>query len=210
VTVEERSIEEEMRPPRPLISARAEAALSPRSRVALDQLEDLFLAEGFSRFTVRDLAARLRCSLRTLYEIAPSKQQLVLVVLDRFLHRVGRGALAAIDPNAPVAERIRAYFRGGAELQRWTVAFAADAAGEPEMQRLLDRHFAYVGIVVERFVAEGVSRGEMKPVDPGIASAVLSGAASYVTRPDVGAVIGSGDAVDQLIDIVLYGLAAER
>lgn len=207
MTVDNRS---DAHPPPPrLLSSRREAELSRRSREVLDQLEDLYLEEGFAELTVRDLAARLRTSLRTLYDIAPSKQQLVLVVIDRFLHRVGRTALATINSDAPVGERIRAYFRGAAELQRWTRAFAADAVGMPEMLRLLDSHFAYVSTVVARLVEEGVATGEMKPVDPAIAAAVLSGAASHVTRAPVGTPPGSADAIDQLIDIVLHGLADE-
>ena len=209
MTVDKRSAGHGSVPPHRLLPSRHEAELSRRSREVLDQLEDLYLVEGFAKFTVRDLAARLRTSLRTLYDIAPSKQELVLVVIDRFLHRVGRTALATINPDAPVGERIRAYFRGGAELQRWTRAFAADAVGMPEMLRLLDSHFAYVSAVVERLVEEGVATGEMKPVDPAVAAAVLSGAASHVTRAPTGTPPGSADAIDQLIDIVLHGLAAE-
>lgn len=208
MTIDARGIAGGLVAPRRMLSAHAEAELSPRSREALDQLEEVFLVEGFASLTVRDLAARLRTSLRTLYEIADSKQQLVLVVVDRFLHRVGRNALSQIDPVAPVADRIRAYFGGGAELQRWTRAFAADAAGMPEMLRLLDSHFAFVSAMVERLVAEGVATGEMRPVDPVVAAAVLSGAASHVTRATVGTTPESTDAIDQLIDIVLYGLSA--
>lgn len=210
VAATEHSIASELRPPRPLLSARDEAELSPRHRGVLDRLEDLFLAAGFASFTMRDLASHLRCSMRTLYEIAPSKRDLVLVVLDRFLHRVGRNALAAIDPGAPVAERIRSYFGSGVELQRWTVALAEDSAGEPEILRLTDRHFAYVSGVLEMLIAEGVERGEMKPVDPKVAAAALAGAGAYLTRPDVAVRVGRNSAgvVDEVLDIFLLGLAA--
>jgi AcrR family transcriptional regulator len=202
---------DELRPPRPLLSARAEAQLSGRHRVMLDELEDLFLSAGFASSTMRDLAAHLRCSLRTLYEIAPSKQELVLLVLDRFFHRVGRNALAAIDPGAPVAERIRSYFGSGVELQRWTVALAEDSAGEAEILRLADRHFTYVNAVLEQLIAEGVSRREMKAVDPKVAAAALGAAGVYLTRPDVTAHIGrlSQDVVDEALDIFLLGLSSD-
>ncbi len=181
-----------------------------RHREMLDQLEELFLTQGFASFTVRSLAAELRCSLRTIYELAPSKQQLVLVVLDRFLHRVGRTALAAIDPTVPVDRQLRVYFRGAAELQRWTAALAEDAADAPDVTRLLDRHFAYVSSVVERLVATGIERGELKPVDPAIAAAVLSGAALHLARSEGGPGVAdlSIDTIDRLIDIVLEGIAA--
>ena len=42
-----------------------------------DGLVALLLAEGFSALTLDELAARLRCSKRTLYALAGSKEQLV-------------------------------------------------------------------------------------------------------------------------------------
>lgn len=211
MTVEERTIGGEALPPRPLLSARAEALLSERHRAVLDRLEDLFLEAGFASFTMRDLAAELRCSMRTLYEIAPSKQELVLLVLDRFFHRVGRKALASIDPEASVAERIRSYFRSGVELQRWTIALAEDSAGEADILHLSDRHFTYVNAILEQLIAEGVARGEMKPGDPKVAAAALGAAGVYLTRPDVTARIGrmSQEVVDEALDIFLLGLAIE-
>jgi AcrR family transcriptional regulator len=199
------------RPPRPLLSARAEAKLGPRHRAVLDQLEELFLSQGFATFTVRDLASSLRCSLRTLYEIAPSKQELVLVVVDRFLHRVGRTALGAIDATAPVADQIREYFLAGVELQRQTVAFAEDAADEPAMLRLLDNHYRYVTAVVEGLVAEGIRRGEMKAVDPRIAAAVFTGAGEFLTRPAAGVLVDQplAEVVSTAVDVVLNGLAID-
>jgi len=198
--------------PRPLLSARSESQLSERHRAVLDGLEELLLAEGFSTFTVRDLAARLRCSLRTLYEIAPSKQQLVLVVLDRFLHRVGRTALATIDSGAPAGEQLRVYFRGASELQRWTAALAEDAADVPEVGRLLDRHFSYVSAVVEQLIVAGIHRGELRKVDPAVAAAVLSGAALHLARTESsGAAAGvSIDTIDALVDVVLFGIALSQ
>ena len=98
------------RRPRPLLSQRAEARLGRRHREVLDELEALFLRDGFSGFSVRELAASVGCSRRTLYEVAPSKDELVLIVLDRFLHRVGRAALDSIDTTQSYADQITAYF----------------------------------------------------------------------------------------------------
>jgi AcrR family transcriptional regulator len=43
----------------------AETGLTRRQAELLDQLEGLFLAEGFTRFTLDDLALRLHCSKST-------------------------------------------------------------------------------------------------------------------------------------------------
>ncbi|MGB3699324.1 MAG: helix-turn-helix domain-containing protein, partial [Gordonia sp. (in: high G+C Gram-positive bacteria)] len=49
-----------------------------RRRLELfDEIVALFLAEGFGRLTLDELAARLHCSKSTLYTLAGSKDQLV-------------------------------------------------------------------------------------------------------------------------------------
>ena len=62
-------------------------ALTRRQAQLLDQLEELFLAEGFARFTLDDLAVRLHCSKSTLYALADSKEQLALRVIRHFFRK---------------------------------------------------------------------------------------------------------------------------
>src|SRR5947199_3271301 len=58
--------------------------LTNRQSALLAELEELFLAEGFVRFTLDDLAAKTHCSKSTLYALAPSKEQLAVRVVARF------------------------------------------------------------------------------------------------------------------------------
>lgn len=198
------------RMPRPLLSRRAEDALGPRHREVLDELESLFLAEGFAAPTVAQLAAGVGCSRRTLYELARSKDELVLVVLDRFLHRVGRTALAAIDPGSPHADQVRAYFRGGLELQRQTAAFTADLADSAAARQLLDRHFRFVMSVLEELVRAGVAAGEFRAVAPGVVAGVLAGSGLFLLQPDIldGIGIARDRVPEEIVDLVLRSLEA--
>jgi AcrR family transcriptional regulator len=197
-----------MRRPRPLLSQRAEQRLGPRHREVLDELESLFLREGFSGFSVRELAAHVGCSRRTLYEVAPSKDELVLIVFDRFLHRVGRAALESIDETAPYAAQIRAYFLGGLELQRISQVFGEDLADDPAARRLFDRHYGYVMAVVEELVERGIAAGEFRPVTPRIVAGMLAGGAQLFNQPDVLADSGIelAAATDELLDLVTRSL----
>ena len=68
--------------PLPVLDRVREQQLTDRQRDLLDRLVELF-DEGFAHLTMADLAARLNCSLRTLYELAPSRDELVLTVIDR-------------------------------------------------------------------------------------------------------------------------------
>src|SRR5919206_2511837 len=70
-------------------------AMTRRQAELLDQLEALFLADGFARFTLDELAERLHCSKSTLYALAGSKEQLSLRVIRHFF----RKATAAVEAH---------------------------------------------------------------------------------------------------------------
>src|SRR5690606_1581545 len=128
--------------PRPerLLSPEREQALTARQRELLDEL-GVLVDNGFADLTMAGLAARLSCSLRTLYELAPSRDELVLLVVDRNLWRIGRQAAAVIEPDMAPLDALRAY------LAATTMAvaglrepFARDLAAVPAAQRVYDAH----------------------------------------------------------------------
>ena len=82
-----------------------------------DALVDLLLAEGFSGFTLDDVAARLRCSKRTLYGLAGSKEQLVTAAVVRFFRTATTRVEAAVATRTDPSDRLAAYLRAvAAEL----------------------------------------------------------------------------------------------
>src|SRR3954452_781654 len=98
-----------------------------RREELLDELVTLVLAEGFAAFTLDELARRLRCSKSTLYDLAASKEQLVVAGVKRFFQR----ATAGVEERGavPAAHRagISAYLLAVAEqLQPASPAFFAD------------------------------------------------------------------------------------
>ena len=51
------------------------APINKRRADTLEAFEALILAEGFSLLNVSEIAARLRCSKRTLYELARARRR---------------------------------------------------------------------------------------------------------------------------------------
>ena len=74
----------EVKGPRRILSREREASLTQRQREILDELGAVF-DDGFVHMTMADLAKQMNCSLRTLYGLAPSRDELVLLVVDRNL-----------------------------------------------------------------------------------------------------------------------------
>jgi AcrR family transcriptional regulator len=199
-----------VRAPRPLLGPAAERRLTPRQREVLDELEGLVVQGGLAGLTMAQIAARLNCSLRTLYGIAPSKDELVLTVVDRRLHRIGRRAIVALDSSLSPLAALRAYLRTANEaVQPTTVAFAREFAGVAGAKRLLDAHEGYVVSVTESLLDRAVEEGEIGPTDTPALAHVLGGLGREFARPEVAerAVASSPkETADAITDVVLRGL----
>ena len=121
-----------VRAPKPLLSADTERQLTVRQRQLLDELEELVAAKGLAELTMAEIAARVNCSLRTLYGISPSREELVLTVVDRRLHRIGRKAIASLDASMSPLAALRAYLQAANEaVQPETVSFSREFADVP-------------------------------------------------------------------------------
>jgi AcrR family transcriptional regulator len=198
-----------VRAPRPLLAAEAERRLTERQRQVLGALETSVVTEGLAELTMAEIAARVNCSLRTLYEIAPSKDELVLAVVDRRLHGIGRKAMAVLDADMSPLEALRAYLQAANEAVRpTTAAFARDFADVPGAVPLLDAHEAYVIAVTRSLLDRAVAEGEIRGVDTAAVAHVLGGLGREFAHPEVSAVIADSpvDAADTMTDIILRGL----
>ena len=193
--------------PRPLLSHRAEVALGARHRSVLDGLELLLRDGELGSLTIGELAARLACSRRTLYELAPSKDQLLLLTLDRLMHRIGRTALTAIDADAPAAVQLRQFATASIGY-----AFRSEAYDElvdvPGVRRALDRHYRFAATILERIVSNGIDNGEFRSIDSSVAANVILASALHLALPDVIDDLGLSleEAVTEMLDLVLAGL----
>ncbi|MGI9624192.1 MAG: TetR/AcrR family transcriptional regulator [Acidimicrobiales bacterium] len=198
----------EVKGPRPILSRVGEANLTRRQREVLDQLLAVF-ADGFAHLTMADIAAEVRCSLRTLYELAPSRDDLVLLVVDRHMWKVGRTAVEGVSANSSALDGIRAYLRGANEAVAHTSeSFAEDTFADPRTRELMQSHSQYLIDVTRALLDDAVAREEIMPVNTAAAARVLAGLGADLSQPGV---IGSlnaspKDASNELVDIIIAGL----
>lgn len=198
-----------VRAPKPLLSAAAERRLSARQRELLDELEKLVAAEGLSELTMAEIAAQVNCSLRTLYGIAPSKEELVLTVVDRRLHRIGRAAINSLDSSLSPLAALRAYLRAANQaVAPEADSFSREFADLPGAKRLLDAHEDYVMAVTQSLLDRAVADGQIPPVDTAAVAHVLGGLGREFARPEVAEVTAAPPkaTADALSEIVLRGL----
>jgi AcrR family transcriptional regulator len=199
-----------VRAPKPLLAPETERRLTARQRELLDDLEKLVSSEGMSELTMAEIAAEVNCSLRTLYGISPSKEELVLAVVDRRLHRIGRKAIGSLKPAQSALDALRAYLKAANEaVQPETVAFSREFAAVPGAQRLLDGHEGYVMAVTQSLLDRAVAEKEIPPVDTAAVAHVLGGLGREFSRPEVAGVASAPAKVtaDAIAEIILRGLA---
>lgn len=197
--------------PVPLMSREDHAALTRRQREILDDLTDL-IVDGFSHLTMADIAARLGCSLRTLYGIASSRDQLVLVACDTALWRTGRGArTAAGDTGAhdPLAT-VRSYLQAATEaVSATTPAFMADLAAVPGGAELGSAHTRYLVAITKELLDAAVEAGQIADVDTVVVAHAVAGISNVFTHPDVIDTLPGTpkEACDHIAALILRGLA---
>jgi AcrR family transcriptional regulator len=198
--------------PRPVLDRERERRLTDRQRELLDELGAMF-DEGFADLTMAELAGRLNCSLRTLYALAASRDELVLIVVDRNLWRVGRSAQSAIDPEMPPLDAVRSYLSAAhVAVMDTTAPFARDLAAVPSARRLREAHQGYLCAVTKRLLDAAVDRGDIAAIDTSAVARALSRLGADFAEPDgLGEIQTSPkDAADLVVDLVLQGLARTR
>jgi AcrR family transcriptional regulator len=198
--------------PTPVLDRERERSLTARQREILDQLGHLFDG-GFAHLTMAGIAAELSCSLRTLYELAPSRDDLLLIVIDRNLWRIGRAATAVVTADLPPLDALRAYLMAATEaVADMTPAFARDLASVPAAVALRESHTAYLAGVTRCLLDLAVARRDIPPVDTPAFARILTGVSGDLTRPEVIGTLHSTPraASDAVVDVILRGLAVPR
>lgn len=196
--------------PRPVLPRERERQLTERQRAVLDRLTEMF-DEGFADLTMAVISARANCSLRTLYELAPSRDELVLMVADRNLWRIGHSARDAIRPDMAPLQAVRAYLRAATmAVSGTTTAFARDLSRVPAAQQLRDQHSAYLVAVTTQLLDLAVEHSDIPDLDTAALAHVMAGLGADLSAPDVIATLRSTpkQAADDVLDIILAGLTA--
>ncbi len=145
--------------PRRLANGRAEELLEGVMRIVA--------AQGFAELKMTYLAKELHCSIATLYKLAPSKTDLVILALQQWGIRMLADVEARADECSSPSARARTYYREGADsLRELTSTFRRDVEYFEATRR------AYREIISDRFIErfsalleEASQAGEIRPLN---------------------------------------------
>ncbi|MDA3648209.1 TetR/AcrR family transcriptional regulator [Saccharopolyspora indica] len=177
----------------------------------LDQLRDLFLAEGFAHFTLDDLVARLHCSKSTLYTLAGSKEQLAVRVVAHYFKCATQRVERQVEAVQDVREKVRVYLDAAAEaLRPASREFIADMAANLSTRATYEANAHAAADRIRGFIGEGVRQGVFREVHAGFVGEMVGHAIAGIQRGEIGERTGLSDAAAfaALSQFLLGGLAA--
>jgi AcrR family transcriptional regulator len=186
-----------------------QAGLTRRQAELLDQLEGLFLTEGFARFTLEELAVRLHCSKSTLYALAGSKEQLVQRVIKHFFRKATESVEASTVTVRDPVLRVAAYLTAvGAALAPAGPAFHRDLDSFGPGREIYERNTALAADRVRDLIRDGVVEGRFREVHPALVADTVTTLMSRIGRGDTGRATGLDDATAyrELAALLLHGI----
>ena len=143
----------------------SDTRLTQKHLEVIQNFENL-LEDGIANQTMSDIASNLRVSLRTLYEIAPSKEKLVISTIDRILTNIAKQALGSLKNMESSVDKLRTFTKIGNEaagprIQKYAVDLTR-IKGADEMIR--SHESAYIDHI-KRLLEEAVEKDEIVSVD---------------------------------------------
>ena len=146
-----------------------------RHHEIIDALERL-LEQGVPELTMSEIAKKLKISLRTLYEIAPSRDKLILMTMDNILKKLGKFAMDSVEDIDSPINKLEEYL------------FIVNQAVGPKFDRFLidmekingskttaDYHENFIKNHIKKLLEEAIEKKEIKSIDVKAFSILLGG-----------------------------------
>ena len=141
------------------------------------------LEDGIANQTMSDIASSLKVSLRTLYEIAPSKEQLVISTIDRILTNIAKQALTSMKDMKLSVDKLRTFTKIGNEAAGPRIQKYADdlnrIKGADEMIKA--HELAYIDHI-KRLLDEAVKHKEIQAIDTRAVAIMLGSVARVFSK----------------------------
>ena len=153
--------------------------LGKRHLEVMDELESM-LDKGKSFSTMSDLAKQLKISLRTLYEIAPSKEELIVTTVDRVLKKHGKIAIDAMNAHSSPIKKLESFLivanqAVGPRFERFTLSLSSLNSSKA----MVDYHEQYITDLIKNLLDEARIKNEIKEIDTQATALLLGGLGRY-------------------------------
>ena len=149
--------------------------LTSRHHEIINLLEKM-LEKGIPDLTMSELASKLKISLRTLYEIAPSKDQLITMTIDNILRRLGKDALDEISTLQSPFKKLQKYLSKvnqavGPKFDK----FMKDLSNVRGSSAMADYHEDFITGYIEKLLNDALKAKEIRKIDTRAFAILLGG-----------------------------------
>jgi AcrR family transcriptional regulator len=154
-------------------------SIGKRHVEVMDELERM-LDQGESFSTMSELAKTLKISLRTLYEIAPSKEELIVTTVDRVLKKHGKIAMDAIKDHPSPIKKLESFLvvanqAVGPRFEKFTSSLSNLSTSKS----MVDYHEQFITSFIKSLLDEAKSKNEIKDIDTQATAILLGGLGRY-------------------------------
>ncbi len=167
-----------------------EEELSRRRHEIFEAAVKLFLEKGFNETSMREIAESVGVGKSTLYDYFPTKDEILLSVVEEELQRLTETARAIAAQNTPIPEKLRqiifAYLEYLATNEDFYMKLSLEVQRLTQISQAriqLKRH-AYQDVLCD-LIEAGIREGCFRPIDSLLAARVILSALSptvYATR----------------------------
>ena len=176
-----------------------------------DTIQDLekLLEKGVPNLTMSEIASRLKISLRTLYEIAPSKDQLILMTMDKILIKLGKFALDSVSEIQSPIEKLEQYlFIVNQAVGPKFNTFLKDIEKINGSQKMADYHESFISNYTQKLLNDAIKMNEIKNIDTKAFSILLGGIGREFLKEKNRCLISTSpeESANSITSIILNGI----
>lgn len=187
-----------------------------RREEILQAAAQIFREKGYHAASMRDLANAVELQKASLYHHLQSKQELLLELLDRAIDLLIDDTMLVLESSETPIEKLRAAMR--AYMSRLTsdadlaaVLLLEHRSLEPDLRVGHIERRDRLESLWRELIAEGIRKGDFRPVDPAIAGFLLLGVLNWtITWFRPGGRLAAEELADRFADLLLEGLKANE
>ena len=181
---------------------------SKRHNELINELEKL-LEKGVPDLTMSEIASKLRISLRTLYEIAPSKDYLIIMTVNNILKKLGKHALdAVINIDSPIQKLEEYLFIVNQAVGPKFNSFFKDLEKVDGADEMVDYHENFISDFTKKLLDDAIQEKEIQNIDTKAFSILLGGIGREFLKEKNRDSINSSleDSANSITSIILNGI----
>lgn len=171
-------------------------------------LTALLITEGISKFTIAEIAARLKCSKRRIYQIAPTKEELFIDICREVFNSKLKQGFDKTNQESEPTKIIKVYLTATLNTSGIGKACLVDLEATEQGRKLFDDYQLARIRGLEGIIEEGIKQNVFTSYNSRLVSEAILGAAQRLRNPVFLEEIGMriGDAFEHFYQLVLDGL----